>query len=117
MGCISAERRAIAATILAIADAARSVAALIAQGALGGRLGDVVSANAQGEEQKDLDVRANEIVISALREAPVPFVVSEELEFSLVIKEGTPMPARSTMRSTGPVSARRSGCWRARNIR
>ena len=88
---VSAERRTVAATILAIADGARSIATLIAQGALGGRLGEVIRGNAQGDEQKELDVRANELLIAALRTAPVAAVASEELEASLALKEGAPL--------------------------
>ncbi|KAB2919255.1 MAG: class 1 fructose-bisphosphatase [Hyphomicrobiaceae bacterium] len=88
---VSAERRAVAATILAIADAARSIATLIGQGALGGRLAEVVGGNVQGDEQKELDVRANELLIAALRAAPVAAVASEELEASLVLSEDAPL--------------------------
>ncbi len=90
-GAVSAEHRAVAATILAIADAARSIAALVARGALGGRLAQVVRGNAQGDDQKELDVRANELLIAALRAAPVTVVASEELEASLLLNERAPL--------------------------
>jgi fructose-1,6-bisphosphatase I len=90
-GAVSAEHRAVAATILAITDAARSIAALVARGALGGRLGRVIRGNAQGDDQRELDVRTNELLIAALRAAPVAVVASEELEASLLLNEGAPL--------------------------
>ena len=79
-GSISAERHAAAATILAIANAARGIADLIAAGGLHGGLAAAVGANQAGDMQKLLDVQANDIIIAALRMAPVALVASEELD-------------------------------------
>jgi fructose-1,6-bisphosphatase I len=88
---VEAERRAVAATVLAIADAAREVAAIVGRGALDGRLDAALGDNAQGDAQRDLDVRANDLLIAALRRAPVAVAASEELERAMVLAEGAPL--------------------------
>jgi fructose-1,6-bisphosphatase I len=85
------ERRAVAATVLAIADAARAIAEIVARGPLAGRLDAVVADNVQGEGQTGLDARANDIMIAALRRAPVAVAASEEIERAMVLAEGAPL--------------------------
>lgn len=68
-------------TITAVADACKAIAAQVGQGALAGVLGSAGSGNVQGEEQKKLDVLANQILIDALREChAVAGLASEEEE-------------------------------------
>jgi fructose-1,6-bisphosphatase I/sedoheptulose-1,7-bisphosphatase/fructose-1,6-bisphosphatase I len=68
---IEEQRRAPGATgefsalLLDLATALKEIAALVARGALAGALGDAESWNGQGERQKKLDVRANEILLGA----------------------------------------------------
>jgi fructose-1,6-bisphosphatase I len=88
---VEAERRAIAATLLAIAGAARAIAAVVARGPLDGRLDAAVGHNVQGEVQKALDARANDLLIAALRRAPVAAAASEELEQAVVLSKGAPL--------------------------
>lgn len=83
-GSISAERHAVATTILTIANAARGIADLIASGGGHGGLAVAVGANQAGDIQKLLDVQANDIIIAALRTAPVARVASEELDQPLL---------------------------------
>lgn len=86
-----AERGAVAATVRAIADAAAAVSELIARGPLAGALEAVVGANADGDAQKQLDVRANDLFIAALREAPVAVLGSEEFEDALALNDRAPL--------------------------
>jgi fructose-1,6-bisphosphatase I len=86
-----AERGAVAETVRAIAGAAARVSDLIALGPLAGALGAVVGDNADGDEQKELDVRANDLFIDALRRAPVAVLASEENETALVLADGAPL--------------------------
>jgi len=79
-----ADRRALADTVIAVADACRTVSELIAQGPIAGDMAAARGDNEAGDVQKELDVRANEILIERLRETPVAFVASEELEDALV---------------------------------
>ncbi len=83
-------RADIAATILAMAAACRDISRLISAGPLaesaGGAAhadlghGDVVGENAGGDAQKALDLRAHDIVVAALKAAPVALVGSEEAD-------------------------------------
>jgi fructose-1,6-bisphosphatase I len=85
------ERRAVAAAVVAIADASAEVATLIARGPMAGALGAVVGDNADGDAQKELDVRANDRFVTALRSAPVALVGSEELKGIMALKAGAPL--------------------------
>lgn len=73
-----AGRGAVRATVLAMAAGAAELADLIAIAPLLGAPGAVVGDNADGDAQKQLDVRANELFLAALRNAPVAQVISEE---------------------------------------
>lgn len=79
-GSVNPERTAVAKAILAIAGAAKSIADLVGQGALAGKLGALVGDSKRGDPQKALDVRANDLLAAALREAPVAVLASEELD-------------------------------------
>lgn len=82
--------QALEASIQTIAQACIAINQEIRQGALAGILGSAGSGNVQGEEQKKLDVRANEILIDALKQAPsVAGLASEEEEhFIACAKDG-----------------------------
>jgi fructose-1,6-bisphosphatase I len=69
---------AVGEVIEAIAAAAIDLAALIADGPLAGVTGRVDGVNADGDQQKDIDVAADQILRRALRGAPVAAVLSEE---------------------------------------
>lgn len=73
-----AQRRAVAATVSALASAGAQLAGFIARGLLAGALGDVVDVNAGGDRQTFLDRKANELFLAALRRAPVRCIGSEE---------------------------------------
>lgn len=88
---VEAERRAVAATLLAIADAARAIAALVARGPIDGAADAAVGSNVHGETQLMLDVQANDLMIAALRQAPVAAVASEEMERAVALASGAPL--------------------------
>ncbi len=69
------------ALLIDVAAAVKSISAMTAKGALGGFLGAVDSHNVQGEQQKKLDVLANDAVINATEWGGLlAGMVSEELE-------------------------------------
>jgi fructose-1,6-bisphosphatase I len=82
---------AIAHTVKSIADSCCAIAEVIALGPLGGSLGVTSGENADGDAQAALDLRANEIVIDELNDAPVAYLASEELDLPLPMTEGAPL--------------------------
>lgn len=78
-------RRDAGRVILAVAAAGRQIADLLAAGALAGDLAAHRGDTAFGDTQKELDLRSNEIVLDALRAAPVRAVASEEMDDPLVL--------------------------------
>jgi fructose-1,6-bisphosphatase I len=84
-------RGAVAATLVALADAAKAVAALIADGPLLGGKGGAVGDNVQGEVQKLLDVEANDLFLAAARRAPVAGFASEELDHPVALDPAAPL--------------------------
>lgn len=84
--------RAVAQTILRIADAAARVADLVAQGPLAGALGaSVDGAHAAGDDQRHLDVVADRLFHEALAEAPVAHLASEERGDVETLDAGAPL--------------------------
>ena len=72
------QRVDVAATLSAIAGTAARLAEIVAQGPLAGQLAAVVGSNADGDAQKDLDIRADAMFQGALRGAPVAAYASQE---------------------------------------
>ena len=74
-------RTATADTIRRMCQAAAEISRQIGWGPLGGPMAEAVgSENADGDIQKTLDVTANELLLDALRKAPVAYYASEENE-------------------------------------
>jgi fructose-1,6-bisphosphatase I len=74
-------RGAIAAAVIAFAAASIEISELIGRGPLAGIVGhDVGALNADGDTQKDLDLRADEIIRLALETVPYAALVSEEAD-------------------------------------
>lgn len=69
---------AIPAVIEAIATAAVELASLIADGPLADITGAESGINSDGDRQKDIDIRADDMMRRALRDAPVAAILSEE---------------------------------------
>jgi fructose-1,6-bisphosphatase I len=84
-------RAAVAEVVQAIADTAVTLAEIIAQGPLAGALGAVVGGNVDGDAQKALDVRANDLFLEAMRNAPVAVFGSEENERAVILKDDAPL--------------------------
>ena len=89
---VDARQNAAAATVAALAGAAAKIARLVGQGPLGGAHGAATgSANADGDGQVALDLQANELVLAALRGAPVAYFASEEENAILTLANDAPV--------------------------
>jgi len=84
-------RQAVFTTTQIIADSCCAIAEIIALGPLAGNLAAEFGSNADGDVQKELDVRANDILVDELRAAPVAWIASEELDQPLAMREGAPL--------------------------
>jgi len=79
----------LAALLVDVAAAVKAISAMTAKGALGGYLGAIDQTNVQGEQQKKLDVLANDALVTATEWGGlVAGLASEELEEPYVIPEG-----------------------------
>jgi fructose-1,6-bisphosphatase I len=85
------DRAAVATTIGALATACAKIAEIVANGDLEGDLAASRGDGGGGDEQKELDVRANDILTEALRAAPVASVASEELDQPVSLNPGAPL--------------------------
>jgi fructose-1,6-bisphosphatase I len=84
-------RTAVVATIRELTQAAIKVRRTIDQGALGTAFARARGRNSDGDEQKDLDVFADDIFLDAMRHAPVALYVSEELELPVLLDSTAPL--------------------------
>ena len=84
-------RKAIAATVKALAGASKRMSARVAKGALLGRLGRVTARQGEFDEQKEIDVLANDSIIEALKSAPVAAFASEEMAAPLELASDAPL--------------------------
>lgn len=85
------KREAVARTIEALAAAGIDMSERVAKGALAGKLGRVTARAGEFDEQKEIDILANDAIIAALRNVPVAAVASEELEQPFVIDDTAPL--------------------------
>ena len=77
--------------IEAIAGAAVELAARIADGPLSGITGAGLGINSDGDQQKDIDVVADDMMRAALRNAPVASVLSEEAALPETLNPDAPL--------------------------
>src|ERR1700680_633258 len=82
---------AVGEVIAVIAAAAVDLAALIADGPLAGMTGGNGTTNSDGDQQKDIDVAADEMMRRALREVPVAAILSEEVALPEIINSAAPL--------------------------
>jgi fructose-1,6-bisphosphatase I len=82
---------AVGKVIEVIAAAAVDLAALIADGPLAGITGRSDGVNADGDQQKDIDVAADQIMRNALKSAPVAAVLSEEVPLPETLDPEAPL--------------------------
>ena len=81
-------RKDVAVTVSALADAGKEIAKLIARGPLAGAIGAELGVNTDGDTQKALDLLAHDLVLEAIHDAPVAWLLSEELEQPCPLKQG-----------------------------
>jgi fructose-1,6-bisphosphatase I len=84
-------RCAAASTLMALTAACRAIAALIAAGPFVGDLAARRHDHAGGDFQTELDVRANNLLVEALQNAPVAAVASEEMDAPLPLQPAAPI--------------------------
>ncbi|MFG1284830.1 class 1 fructose-bisphosphatase [Xanthobacter autotrophicus] len=86
-----ARRRDVATTLTALAAGTIQLARAIAEGPLAGDLARTLSSGEAGEGQKALDIISNDMVIDALRKAPVAAVASEENDAPVLLDPDAPL--------------------------
>lgn len=84
-------RRAVSATVQALASAATELAELLGQGALAGPLGRSTGKHGEGDDQKEIDLLANNRIVDVLRGAPVAAIASEEMDAPLLLDVKAPL--------------------------
>ncbi|WP_432421883.1 class 1 fructose-bisphosphatase [Rhodoplanes serenus] len=85
-------RQAVRATVTALASGTAAIAALVADGPLAGELAASRGVGADGyDDQKELDVRADEILLGSLAGKPVAAYASEEAELPVPVTPGAPL--------------------------
>ena len=82
---------AICEVVLAIAAASVELAAVIADGPIVGITGQNGGINPDGDQQKDIDVAADKMMRSVLRDAPVAAVLSEEAALPETLNPEAPL--------------------------
>jgi fructose-1,6-bisphosphatase I len=83
--------RAAGQAIQALADACLELSTLVGLGALAAPIGVSLGRNSDGDVQKGLDIRAQEIILGHMREAPVAAVASEELDDWILLDADKPL--------------------------
>jgi fructose-1,6-bisphosphatase I len=81
----------VAEVIKALATASIGLADLIANGPLAGITGRSGGINSDGDQQKDIDLAADEMMRGALRSAPVAAILSEESELPEMLDAAAPL--------------------------
>jgi len=77
--------------VLALAEASAGLSELIGRGALDNKLGRVVARAGEIDEQKEIDVLANNTIVEALKTLPVAALASEESELPVAIESDAPL--------------------------
>lgn len=84
-------RADVAVTVVRLSEACCRIGSLVNLGQLAGPLGAETGRQSGVDAQKEIDVRANDLIIASLKEAPVASLGSEELEWALPINPGAPI--------------------------
>jgi fructose-1,6-bisphosphatase I len=84
-------RADVAIAVIRLSEACRQISCLVGRGALAGPLGFETGKQSGADPQKDVDVRANDLIVAALKGAPVATLASEELEWALPINPRAPL--------------------------
>lgn len=88
---LDGDRKVVAAAVLALMGAVARISALVARGGLAGDLARATGRHGTTDEQKQLDVIANDWIAEALRAAPVAAFVSEEASEPIALAPGAPI--------------------------
>lgn len=71
----------VGSVVLALSEVAGRLARIVARGPLTGRLGaEIGAANADGDQQRSLDLIADDLVVEVLRRTPTRYYATEEAE-------------------------------------
>jgi fructose-1,6-bisphosphatase I len=84
-------RGQVADAVLGLADASVRLSETIGRGLLDIRLGRVVARAGELDEQKEIDVLANDLIVDSLRDLPVAAVASEEADLPITLKKEAPL--------------------------
>jgi fructose-1,6-bisphosphatase I len=84
-------RQAVNKAVAAVAQAAIEISDLTGRGALAGITGEAKGRNTDGDVQKDLDVRADQIMRDALSALPVAVLASEEMAELDILNPNAPI--------------------------
>lgn len=82
---------AVAAVVESIASASIQLADLIANGPLAGITGEAGGVNTDGDQQKDIDIAADDLLLRALRGQPVTAILSEEHQMPEFLDPDAPL--------------------------
>jgi fructose-1,6-bisphosphatase I len=86
-----AEREPVAITVAAIVAACGAIGDLVTQGPLTGDLGEPTGKKSGVDPQKKIDLLANDLIVEALKSAPVATFASEEMDTPLLLDTGAPL--------------------------
>lgn len=78
-------RRQVSDIVIKLTDATCTIAEIVAQGPLGGPLGTIRGENTDGDAQKELDIIANDLLLDAFYDAPLAYILSEELDEAIEV--------------------------------
>jgi fructose-1,6-bisphosphatase I len=81
----------ISITVQALAETSIATSELVSKGALGGSFGRVVTRRNEHDEQKEIDVLANDSIVAALKAAPVAALASEEAPQPIPLDPDAPL--------------------------
>jgi fructose-1,6-bisphosphatase I len=81
----------VAETVLALAETSVTLSELVGQGALAGKFGRVIARAGQNDEQKEIDVLANNMIAEALKPVPVAALASEEAMEPIALAPNAPL--------------------------
>ncbi len=89
-------RAAVGETVQALAEACRQISRICARGPLESGMGAQTGAdNSDGDAQKALDVRSDDIITAALKTAPVAYYASEEQDDVITLDGRKPLAVAS----------------------
>jgi fructose-1,6-bisphosphatase I len=84
-------RLQVADTLIALAETSIRISEVVGRGALGGKLGRVVSRAGEFDEQKEIDLLTNSMIADVLKSVPVAALASEESEEPILLRPDAPL--------------------------